>query len=291
MNKVTIFFISFVLLFIILGSITVEAKDTLRIRKPLSEMDLRHQYGKELLQMILDATAEEYGEYEIINSKYAMQRDRMLVEMIEGQRLNVAFEAVKPEWEQKLIPVRIPIRKGLQGYRLFFIKEQNQALLEHVESLEQLKQIPTGSGTQWSTTKIYKESNFSLVTEIEYEHLFKLLMNDRFMTFGRGVNEIYDEYEARKDIYPDLVIEKYLLLYFPLAEYYFVSPKVPELAKRIEKGFNKIIDDGSFDKFFKDKYGDLIEKANLKGRRIFKINNPNLSDKTPFAEEQYWFKP
>lgn len=290
MKRVAIFIIH-ICVFVCMATTFVFAKETIIIRKPLSSLDLRHSYGKDLLTLILDATVEEYGEYEILTSKMPMQRDRMLLEMREGELLNVAFEAVKPEWEEQLLPIRIPIRKGLLGYRLFLIKEINQKLLSEIKSIEQLKQIPIGSGSQWSTARIFRENNFNMVTDLDYERLFKLLINDRFMIFPRGVNEIYDEYQTRKELYPELVVEKDLLLYFPLAEYFFVSPKKTELAKRIEKGFKLIIANGEFDKFFQKKHGELIKKSNLKGRRIFKIDNPNLSDKTPLEVEQYWFKP
>lgn len=289
-NKSILILILFVFSFCFV-EINIQATETIIIRKPLSDLDQRFVYGEELLKLILNVTEDEYGDYEIVHSSLPMQRDRMFVELLNGERLHVAFEAVKPEWEEQLIPIRVPIRKGLLGYRLFLIKKSNQKLLSQIETIEQLKQIPTGSGSQWSTAKTYRENGFNLVTEIDYEHLFKLLMNDRFMTFGRGINEIYDEYEQRKDIYPELGIESDLLLYFPLAEYFFVSPKRPKLAERIERGFNKIINDGSFDVFFFKKYDDLIKKSNIKNRRMFKISNPNLSDKTPLNEEKYWYQP
>ncbi|MEM9630293.1 MAG: hypothetical protein AAGA50_03135, partial [Pseudomonadota bacterium] len=72
--------------------------------------------------------------------------DRLLQELIKGENIHVIAEAPKPGWEDKLLPIRIPIRKGLQGYRLFLINKQDQAALAEVDTLEKLQAFPTGSG-------------------------------------------------------------------------------------------------------------------------------------------------
>lgn len=91
-----------------------------------------------------------------------------------------------------------------------------------------------------------------------------------------------------KKKYPDLAIEQDLLLYIPLPTYYFVTPKKPELAKRIEKGLITLIDNGTFDEIFIQQFGKIITNANISKRRIFKINNPNLSSETPLDVKKYW---
>jgi hypothetical protein len=267
------------------------ANDTILIYKPLSSNDTRYEYPEILLKKIIEVTETEYWKASVQHSKSIMKRDRAFVSLIKGSEIHVMAEAPKPGWESKLIPVRIPIRKGVQGFRTFLILKQNQTMLSQINTIEELQKIPTGSGVQWSTTAVLEKNGFNVVTGTDYEGLFKMLTKGRFITFGRGINETPVEFEQRKDLYPDLAIEKDLLLYIPLPTYFFVSPKRPELAERIEKGLNTLIDDGSFDVIFNQYFGKIIKDANLSERKMLKINNPNLSAETPLEVEKYWYQP
>lgn len=265
--------------------------ETIIINKPLSTQDTRYDYPKKLLQRILIKTQPEFGSWMLVESNHNMSRDRVYEELKKGERLHVMAEAPKPGWEEKLIPIRIPIRKGIQGFRTFLILKRNQNALSSIKSLEELKAIPTGSGDQWSTTKILESNGFNVVKGNNYEGLFAMLVNRRFVTFGRGINETRPEFEARKDKYPELSIEKDLLLYIPLPTYFFVTPLRPNLAKRIETGLIDLIDSGEFEQIFDEEFGPLLEKENLSGRRVFKLDNPNLSEQTPLKKREYWYQP
>jgi hypothetical protein len=259
--------------------------------KPLSDKDTRYEYPEDLLKLILQKTEQTYGKAEVVRCKYIMKRERTLIALEEGEDIHVMAEAVKPGWEERLLPVRIPIRKGIQGYRTFLIHKDNQDTLSKVKTLDDLRKFPTGSGSQWSTTRVLEENGFKVVKGVDYEGLFKMLMRKRFITFGRGINETPFEFNARKDDYPDLAIEQHLALFIPLPTYFFVTPKKPELARRIEEGLIVMIYDGSFDRFFNERFGEIIADANLKKRRIFKLNNPNLGAKTPFNVQHFWYSP
>ena len=268
-----------------------QADEQILVNRPLSADDKRYEYPEQLLTLIIEKTRDKFGSASIAHSPMTMERDRTLLELIEGKNVHVMAEAPKPEWLERLIPVVIPIRKGIQGYRIFLIRKENQEKLSKIATLDEMKKIPTGSGNQWSTTRVLKENGFDVVLGSNYEGLFGMLMRNRFATFGRGINEIFDEYEARKEKFPDLAIENSLLLYIPLPTYFFVTPTKPELAKRIETGLLALIDDGTFDTFFNRHFSEIIQKANLSGRKMFTVSNPNLPENTPFSVEKFWYKP
>ena len=267
------------------------ADDTILVNRPSSETDSRYQYPNTLLKHILEETEVQYGKAKIQPAKLVMARNRTLIELEKGINIHVMAEAPKPGWEERLIPVRIPIRKGIQGFRTFLILAKNQARLSKITSLEQLKEIRTGSGQQWSTTRVLKENGFNVQEGRNYEGLFRMLMNDRFITFGRGINETTAEYLSHKQKYPELAIEQDLLLYIPLPTYFFVTPTRPKLAQRIEIGLLTMINNGKFEKIFKQEFSEVIKESRLSQRRIFKINNPNLSKLTPLQIKDYWYQP
>lgn len=259
------------------------------VNKPQSENDRRYDYPHKLLQLILDATVENNTKANVTHSEFAMTRDRMLFSLISGDKLHVVAEAPKKEWLEKLLVIRIPIRKGIQGYRLFFINQDDQALISKMNSLSEFVTLPTGSGVGWSTAEIMRKSGFKVVFGSNYDSLFDMLERRRFVTFGRGINEIYPEFNVKKPRYPNLAIEETLVVHIPLPTYFFVSPKKPQLAKRIERGLMKLIESGDFDAYFMSYHQEVIEKTNLTKRKVFSLPNPNLSEADPLNIEKFWY--
>ena len=78
----------------------------------------------------------------------------------------------------------------------------------------------------------------------------------------------------------------------PLPVYIFVTPKMPELRKRIEEGLKELVANGWLDKAIDEVFGEAIRRADLKNRLIFRIDNPNVSKTTtPFGVKAYWYEP
>ena len=91
-------------------------------------------------------------------------------------------------------------------------------------------------------------------------------------------------------------VEENLLLHFPTTRLFFVqrSDQGQRLAERIEAGLNRMIKDGSFDAHFLKYKGPLIERAHLKTRKTFHIDNPLLSAETQATRRlrpEIWFDP
>jgi hypothetical protein len=82
-------------------------------------------------------------------------------------------------------------------------------------------------------------------------------------------------------------ISKWAIAY-PTAYYFFVSKKRPELAQRLEYGFEQAIKDHSFDELFAKRIGPLIAAADLEKRKLFYIRNPYLPRATPLTRKELW---
>lgn len=270
-------------------SISAGALDRVLINHPESHDDERYEYPRELLDRILTITEAEYGKVLLETNGLSMSRSRALNAMVEGKQLHVMAEAPKPDWNEQLLCVRIPIRKGIQGYRIFLTKKEHKAKLAQIKSFEEFKALPTGSGDQWSTTRVLEEAGFNVVKGVDYEGLFGMLIRNRFITFGRGINEVFVEYEKRQTKLNGLAIDDRFVLYIPLPTYFFVSPTQPALKDRIEKGMKTLIETGEFETMFKAKFGALIDKAQLDKRIKFSIPNPNLTAEDPLDVPHYWY--
>ena len=283
--------VSVLLLSLAAYAFPVRAADRVRIFAPHSEMDRRHRYNNAILSTALDKTTSSHGDYELTMTLRGSQRERALVELITGRLINVHIVPTRPEWEAKTLPIRIPVAKGLLGYRLFLIKRHDLERFASIQSLEELKQLQAGLRQQWSTTIAMQALGFEVMTGRSYEGLFRMLVHGRFDYFPRGVNEIFEEYDRRRLDLPEMAIEPSKALYLPMPTYVFVSPQNPELAARIEAGLRMMIQDGSLDKLFWEYHRASIQRSDLAHRQIFRVDNPLLSPKTPFEQKQLWFDP
>ena len=257
---------------------TCHSEDQFVINRSESELDSRYQYTYDLLALVIEATHADFGEGSLVVADTRMSRNRIFRSLKGGEGVNVIAEAPQLEWNQELIPIKIPIRKGIQGFRLFIIKKDNIRTLANVSTLAQLMVLKTGSGSQWSTKFAMTKAGFDVVESTQYETLFNMLSKDRFITFGRGVNEVFQELSLFKPLYPELVVDEHVLLHIPLATYYYVSPNKPRLAQRIEVGLKRIIANGQFDQLFYQHHCEFLLNAKLYNRLIFKIDNPYISE-------------
>lgn len=206
--------------------------------------------------------------------------------------LNLCWTTSDPQIEQELRPIRIPILKGLLGYRILIINKKNQYKFSQVKTLDDLKQFTFGQGKTWTDTKILQANGLKVVTTNKYPGLFHMVDGERFDAFPRGVNEPFGELAQRPDM-TDLKVEDTILLVYRMPFYLFVSRDNPKLGNDIETGLNRAVADGSFDKIFysEPNIKDVLEKANMKNRRIFNLNNPFLTKETPLEREELWFDP
>jgi ABC-type amino acid transport substrate-binding protein len=275
------------------------AAETTVVIHPRSESasDSQVVYDYEVLRQALEATVATHGPYELRASAIAMNQARAADEIAAGSGLvNVLARSTTQEHEQRLLPVRIPIDKGLISYRVFLIRADMQDKFAAVATLDDLRGYSVGSFPTWADTRILREGGFKVVTGDSYEGLFRMLVARRFDFFSRSADEAYREYEERRELLPEMRVEDTLLLHFPTTRFFFVrrGEDGAKLAARIEAGLNRMIKDGSFDALFVKYKGPLIERAHLRTRRAFSIENPALSPETVAARKarpELWFDP
>ncbi len=205
--------------------------------------------------------------------------------------LDVCWASSDSDIEAQLRPIRIPLFKGLLGYRIFIINKNDQAKFSHVKTLEELKKLTIGQGRTWADGRILEANGFTVIKTNKYPSLFYMVEGGRFDAFPRGVNEPFGELETRPNM--ELAVEKSLMLYYRMPFYLFVAPDNQSLAKDLETGFARAIANGEFDKvFYGDKaIQDVMQKANMKNRKLFKLDNPLLSKETPVDRPELWFDP
>jgi len=243
-------------------------------------------YFTTLLVMALEASKADNEEIDIIFSPrdYAQAR---WINMLQNDKSNfVIWTMTDKEREQQLRPIRIPIFKGLFGYRVLLIRKEEQARFDQVKTVDDLAKFLGGQGTHWPDTLIMQANGLRLTTAETTESLFRMIHAKRFDYFPRGISEAWFELLQRKDT--DLIVEENLLLYYPTDIYFFVNKDNEALAQRIEKGMEALIDNGKFDQFFYNHPRVSSGLERLKGRRIIELKNPFLPAETPVNNPRYW---
>ena len=261
---------------LMMTSIKVNAQETIIINE-IQEKSERHEYTQELLVAVLDSTILSHGDYQIqILPHLNEPRTSAMLRRREGYG-DIVQGALRDDWEEHLIPIKIPIMKGLLGLRVLLIRKDMQPIFAEIHSLAQLKEQIGGVTNYWSITKIFDYYQFSVAKTNRQDSMFAMLEKRRFDYISRGINEVLIEYEKFKPDNPNLHIEENILLNIPLPVYFFVNPNKPKLAKRIEAGLNNIIENGILDQIFVKHFKGHFEQLNLLNRRVFELANPSLT--------------
>jgi len=257
---------------------------------PESPSDVRFNDLLEILKGALDRTVPDYGPYSLEQAPVQMSAARAVEQLERHGMVNVVWSSTSIERERRFLTIRIPLRKGLLGYRICLINAQDQERIDQVQTLADLRHLTIGQGTGWADVAIYNAEGIP-VTTAAYGGLFDMVSARRFDLFPRGVSEIFREFALHAPRLPGLAIDRHLLLYYPWPYYFFFNRDDAALEARIETGLKRMRADGSFDAIF-HKYNDQwIAAADLRHRVIIRLNNPLLPPETPLDDPSLWFDP
>ncbi|CDG80797.1 transporter substrate-binding domain-containing protein [Janthinobacterium agaricidamnosum] len=268
---------------LLLGVLHAAQAATLYFPSPETADDERGNYSLNLLRLVLKkAGSRDTVERNPLN----MLQNRSVLELAMGNgKLDVIAGVTTKEREEKLLPIRIPITKGLVGWRLLLIKAGQRERLRDVRTLHDLLPFRVAQGHDWPDTVILRDNGLLVSTVAHYNSLFTMLNLDRLDYVPRSLPEIW----AELDHYRGLDIDPYLVLHYRSADYFFVNRKNTKLAETIRRGLEIAMEDGTFDKLFYEHYGKLIKDANLEKRHVIELVNPLLPVETPVTRKELWF--
>jgi len=192
-----------------------------------------------------------------------------------------------------LVAVRIPIDRGLVGYRVLLIREADQPTFSAVRSLEDLRKFSFGLLPYWEDFQIMQHAGLTVVPGSAYEGLFRMLSAGRFDGLSRSANEVMREFDAHRQEMSGIVIEKHLLLHYPMPAYFWFSNSEDgrRRAERVRAGLAAMIEDGTLQTLFDHEFGERIKRLDLDHRLVIKLSNPLLDAKDPPPGSGLWYRP
>lgn len=240
----------------------------------------RDRYLLELLQLALNNSA-----YQLQPTLIDQQQQRTIMKLADGD-IDIHWGMTSPEREKMAIPVRIPLFKGLIGYRVALINKQNQVAFSKL-SQQQLKQLVAVQGHDWPDTQIMAQNGYRVRPLANYETMFKVLEAGAVDYFPRSVIEVKDELaEYGKG---ELVIDEQHLFAYPTAFYFFVNSHKPALANALHDGLERLIQSGEFDAVFNRYFAQSLSELGLSSRTKHQMKNRFLPEETPLKRKELWF--
>lgn len=246
--------------------------------------------GKEAYQLSLLKLALSYADtaYTFVEKPDYLTQTTLLNEL-EQNRIDVAWVGTSKAYENRFLPIRIPLFKGLLGHRIFLIREGNQDKFNQINTINELAQLKAGQVSSWVDANILAQAGLKVVGTTKYQNLFYMLEGGRFDYLPRSVYSPWSEMKAHPNL--PLQVERNLMIVYPLPAYFFVNKNNQKLHQNILTGLNKAINSGEFNRFFYQhpmiKSG--LALSNIKQRTILKLNNPELSPQTPLNDKRLWF--
>lgn len=245
-------------------------------------------YYIDLLSLLLNASKSPNETIQFRYSSEQLSQARWIAAVVQDKGNNILWTMTNKEREEILRPIRVPLMKGLMGYRLLVIRKDDEAKFAKVKNLQDLLVLSAGQGMHWPDTDILRANKFRLVEAMAKENLYKMLAAKRFDFFPRGITEVYLEADIIRA--QNLMVAPHLLLHYPTDLYFFVNKNNNDLAERLEKGWAIILKNGDFEKFFMntERVQKALEILNKHQHNLIELENPFISPETLQTSASYW---
>lgn len=268
-----------------------EAQEVLIFPPKYKALHPSEDYAFKVVQLALAESEEKYGPCVARLLERELPVKRMELYLENDQNIHVVSLTVSHKRDKRFLPVRIPIAKGLIGFRMLLIREGEQARFTAVQGKSDLVAFTAGQGQDWVDTHILRKNGLPVVTTENIPSLFEMLLHKRFDYFPRGALQV----TAEEQIFGDqpIVVEPTLALSYPSMTAIYVNKRNKKLAERLEYGLKRAYASGSFNRLFYSHPAivEALAQLDLKKRTIIQICNPYLPEWVPMDVDQYWLQP
>jgi hypothetical protein len=247
-----------------------------------------YEFRWKVLQLALDHTLDHDGPIQLAPYPEDVTQNRG-ASLLESGDIDVIALGTSPEREERLLPVRIDIMRGIVGFRLLVIRAQDQERIAAMNGQALSQQLTFGLNSQWADLPIMRANGFTVITSTNYDSLFAMLAAGRFDAFPRGLNEAFREIGEQKSAFPQLAVERTKALFFPFPIYFWVRQENTALARRIERGLTASLADNSYRAAFESYHASEIAALKRDKRQIIRLANPNLPAGSPATDTRWWW--
>lgn len=245
-------------------------------------------YEIAVLRAALDVTQAEYGPVDLQPLGQPLTENRAIAVLNQGG-FDVTYMALTAQRETQVLPIRVDLSRGTQGYRLLLTRQDLAERVARATNLEALRaQFTVGFGAQWADLEIFLDNGFRTVTATEPRFLYPMLENGRFDIFPRGLNEVWRNLDSNRDLAPHVVVAENVAILYPLVNCFVVARGNLTLAARLTLGLDRLLADGTLKRMFTAAYSRDLQRARLDTRTVIVLPNRNLPRGGPAFETSWW---
>lgn len=257
---------------------------------PRSEYDISHQYYVGLLRLALQKAANGRDTPRLVTTVKVEQANSIQA-LAQQKLIDVFWVGTDHNKEQQLRAIKIPLERGLMGFRKFTIVRSMKTRLDQVHNLTDLKKLRACVGSDWPDRAILEHAGLPVLAVADYEQLFAQLAAGACDYFPRGLHEGKAELSLRAAHYPQLVRYQDIMLHYPFAVYFFTSRDNEALAKWIEEGLEQLIRSGELLSYMQQHplTRHIFPLSQFQAKDWITLENPIISDTNTMAMPRYWF--
>lgn len=174
--------------------------------------------------------------------------------------------------------IAVPLERGLLGWRTSFLLQDHQDKTAHIRNLADLQELIIGQGSEWWDIQIYRHASITTRTVQAWRNgeFAEQMRTGAIDLFPMGLEESLSFFLPHfRQHYPDLTLDKHLLLRYPWYRFVWISshPSADALYHALQKGFDMVSSNGQFETIWEE-FRQLPSADFLKGRTVIELENP-----------------
>ncbi|MBE1301520.1 MAG: transporter substrate-binding domain-containing protein [Alteromonadaceae bacterium] len=248
-----------------------------------------HHEGDYTLELLAKALNAGGNKYQAVPLGHYPPRGRDFLMMEKNEGIDIMWGTARADREARFLPIRLPIFRGLIGWRIPLVKQEKIDLFKGVSTLEQLSRYRPGQHFRWTDTRILKDNGINVFEVNNHGSIMGMLVADKFDYYPRAAIEIEGEYALSKD--QGVVIDPHVLIIYPTAFYFYVRKDNQALAKNLTDGLEKLIQSGEMNQLFEKHFSNILNTLAIDNRNVIRLDNQYLPEKAPLDRPELWLDP
>lgn len=251
--------------------------------KTINHDSMHDQYVIEILELALQKTGVRY---QLVQTEDILLQQKSIKLLSDNREIDIMWSMTDTDRENLLQPIRIPLYKGLIGWRVLLMHKDNEQRFANLRRPD-LNAFSMVQGMDWPDSKILRSNGFTVINATDHNEAFAILAKQQADFFPRSVIEVMNELAQYEGQYP-LVLEPNFVIEYPSATYFFLNKNNTVLYKLISKGLKMAVADGSLQALFDKTYGSILDDLGIADRILLQLDNPLLPKQTPVNNPLLW---
>ncbi|RRS08641.1 hypothetical protein EAG18_10605 [Pseudoalteromonas sp. J010] len=236
-----------------------------------------------IVELLTLALSYEQTPSKIVSVRNVVSQARAIRLLGKKSGVDVSWLVTNSQREKAARAIRIPLVKGLLGYRIPLVHRDNRHALSAIRYIGDLRSFTFGLRSDWPDHEIFEQNGLHVMSFSQEQSGYEMLAKKRFDILPSDFVSIES---ALSD--PRLHADHYVAFYYPSAVYFFVSHDDQLLYEQLKKGLKRALQDGKFEALFLKHFSSRVKALDLENKTIIELSNPTLPPSAPLEIPHYW---